>query len=47
MPISLGRGGPGLGWETALDMLNAAGSKTVERHVLQHDPMNVWFVAVK
>jgi SAM-dependent methyltransferase len=48
-PISLGQGGPGLGtmwgWETAEAMLREAGFETVDRHVLEHDPMNVWFVA--
>ena len=48
-PISLGQGGPGLGtmwgWETAEAMLGEAGFEAVERHVLEHDPMNVWFVA--
>jgi len=48
-PVSLGQGGPGLGtmwgWETAEAMLGNAGFATVERHVLEHDPMNVWFVA--
>jgi SAM-dependent methyltransferase len=50
-PVSLGQGGVGLGtmwgWETAQDMLNRAGFASVERHVLPHDPTNVWFVAVK
>ena len=50
-PISLGQGGPGLGtmwgWETAEAMLRQAGFGDVERHVLEHDPMNVWFVARK
>jgi 2-polyprenyl-3-methyl-5-hydroxy-6-metoxy-1,4-benzoquinol methylase len=48
-PVSLGQGGAGLGtmwgWETAEAMLAAAGFEGVERHVLAHDPMNVWFVA--
>ncbi len=48
-PVSLGQGGEGLGtmwgWETAESMLRAAGFAEVERHVLPHDPMNVWFVA--
>lgn len=48
-PISLGQGGEGLGtmwgWETAEAMLEAAGFAEVTRHVLPHDPMNVWFVA--
>jgi 2-polyprenyl-3-methyl-5-hydroxy-6-metoxy-1,4-benzoquinol methylase len=49
MPVSLGQGGPGLGtmwgWETAEATLRAAGFADIERHVLPHDPMNVWFVA--
>lgn len=49
LPVSLGQGGPGLGtmwgWETAQDMLTRAGFSSVTRHVLPHDPMNVWFVA--
>ena len=48
-PISLGQGGAGLGtmwgWETAEAMLREAGFASVARHVLPHDPMNVWFVA--
>jgi hypothetical protein len=48
-PVSLGQGGLGLGtmwgWETAQAMLEAAGFHYVERTVLPHDPMNVWFVA--
>lgn len=48
-PVSLAQGGAGLGtmwgWETALEMLKAAGFAAPERHVLPHDPMNVWFVA--
>jgi 2-polyprenyl-3-methyl-5-hydroxy-6-metoxy-1,4-benzoquinol methylase len=48
-PISLGQGGAGLGtmwgWETAEAMLHAAGFREVRRHVLAHDPMNVWFVS--
>lgn len=51
MPVSIGQGGPGLGtmwgWETALAMLEEAGFADVARHVLPHDPMNVWFVAHK
>lgn len=50
-PVSLGQGGQGLGtmwgWETAERMLGEAGFSSVERHVLPHDPMNVWFVARK
>ena len=48
-PVSLGQGGEGLGtmwgWETAEAMLREAGFAEVARHVLPHDPMNVWFVA--
>jgi 2-polyprenyl-3-methyl-5-hydroxy-6-metoxy-1,4-benzoquinol methylase len=48
-PVSLGQGGEGLGtmwgWETAEAMLRDAGFAEVDRHVLPHDPMNVWFVA--
>jgi len=48
-PVSIGQGGEGLGtmwgWETAEGLLRQAGFRTVERHVLPHDPMNVWFVA--
>lgn len=48
-PVSIGQGGPGLGtmwgWETAEALLREAGFASVERHVLPHDPMNVWFVA--
>ncbi|MCC5809232.1 MAG: class I SAM-dependent methyltransferase [Ectothiorhodospiraceae bacterium] len=48
-PVSLGQGGLGLGtmwgWETAEAMLRSAGFTRVDRHVLPHDPMNVWFVA--
>jgi 2-polyprenyl-3-methyl-5-hydroxy-6-metoxy-1,4-benzoquinol methylase len=51
MPVSLGQGGAGLGtmwgWETALEMLRTAGFAHTERHVLPHDPMNVWFVSGK
>jgi SAM-dependent methyltransferase len=50
-PISLGQGGEGLGtmwgWETAERMLRSAGFGDVRRHVLPHDPMNVWFVSRK
>ena len=49
MPVSLGQGGKGLGtmwgWETAEKMLRRAGFCSIERHVLEHDPMNVWFVS--
>ena len=48
-PVSLGQGGDGLGtmwgWETAEAMLREAGFAHVERHVLPHDPMNVWFIS--
>ncbi|MCP4318610.1 MAG: class I SAM-dependent methyltransferase [Hyphomicrobiales bacterium] len=48
-PVSLGQGGAGLGtmwgWETAENMLRTAGFAELNRHVLPHDPMNVWFVA--
>ncbi len=51
MPVSLGQGGAGLGtmwgWETAEAMLKSAGFERVERSVLEHDPMNVWFVSRK
>jgi 2-polyprenyl-3-methyl-5-hydroxy-6-metoxy-1,4-benzoquinol methylase len=51
MPVSLGQGGKGLGtmwgWETAESMLRNAGFERTERHVLEHDPMNVWFVSRK
>jgi 2-polyprenyl-3-methyl-5-hydroxy-6-metoxy-1,4-benzoquinol methylase len=48
-PVSLGQGGLGLGtmwgWETAEAILRDAGFASVERHVLPHDPLNVWFVS--
>jgi 2-polyprenyl-3-methyl-5-hydroxy-6-metoxy-1,4-benzoquinol methylase len=48
-PVSLGQGGLGLGtmwgWETAEEILRAAGFASVARHVLPHDPLNVWFVS--
>lgn len=51
MPVSLGQGGAGLGtmwgWETAERMLRAAGFQSIDRTVLDHDPMNVWFVSRK
>ncbi|WP_432696562.1 class I SAM-dependent methyltransferase [Marinobacterium sp. YM272] len=51
MPISLGQGGQGLGtlwgWETAERILHDAGFASVERHTLEHDPTNVWFVSTK
>jgi len=50
-PISIGQGGEGLGtmwgWETAQAMLQYAGFATIERQVLPHDPMNIWFVSRK
>lgn len=49
MPVSLGQGGAGLGtmwgWETAEAMLAEAGFTEIERNLLPHDPMNVWFVS--
>ncbi len=51
MPVSLGQGGAGLGtmwgWETALEMLKAAGFAEPERLQFDHDPLNVWFVSRK
>ena len=51
IPILIGQGGEGLGsmwgWETARMMLKNARFADVERHVLPHDPMNVWFVSRK
>lgn len=48
-PVSIGQGGQGLGtmwgWETAERFLREAGFTSVERHVLAHDSMNVWFVS--
>ncbi|MGD8710043.1 MAG: class I SAM-dependent methyltransferase [Ectothiorhodospiraceae bacterium] len=48
-PVSLAQGGEGLGtmwgWETAQGMLSQAGFDGIERNMLPHDPMNVWFVA--
>lgn len=48
-PVSIGQGGAGLGtmwgWEAAEALLNDSGFTSVERHVLPHDPMNVWFVS--
>jgi hypothetical protein len=35
------------GWETAEAMLSEAGFQSTQRHVLPHDPMNVWFVSCK
>lgn len=51
MPVSLGQGGEGLGtmwgWETALEMLKAAGFENTEKTRFDHDPLNVWFVSRK
>jgi SAM-dependent methyltransferase len=51
MPISLGQGGAGLGtmwgWETAQAFLQRAGFTNIARHVMPHDPLNVWFVSSK
>lgn len=51
MPVSLGQNGKGLGtmwgWETAQGMLCDAGFASVEKHMLEHDPTNVWFVSRK
>ena len=48
-PVSIGQGGQGIGamwgWETAQAMLNEAAFDEVHRHVLSHDPTNVWFVS--
>ena len=50
-PISIGQGGQGLGtmwgWETAEKMLMKAGFSSIHRHLLEHDPMGVWFVSYK
>ncbi len=47
-PVSLGQGGPGLGtmWgeELATGMLQAAGFSKIEKHKLEHDPFNVYFI---
>jgi 2-polyprenyl-3-methyl-5-hydroxy-6-metoxy-1,4-benzoquinol methylase len=47
-PVSIGQGGKGLGtmwgWEQAEEMLRSVGFPSIRRHVLEHDPMNVWFV---
>jgi hypothetical protein len=32
------------GWETAQAMLEQAGFAQVERRLMEHDPMNVWFI---
>lgn len=51
MAVSLGQGGDGLGtmwgWETAQEMLQLAGFASVSKHILEHDPLNVWFVSTK
>ena len=50
-PVSLGQNGSGLGtmwgWETAQEMLRQSGFERVDRHLLPHDPTNVWFVSAK
>jgi len=50
-PISIGQGGEGLGtmwgWETAQAMLEDVGFASVERQILPHDTMNVWFISRK
>ncbi|WP_428607324.1 class I SAM-dependent methyltransferase [Sedimenticola sp.] len=50
-PVSIGQGGEGLGtmwgWETAQAMLEQAGFAQIERRLLEHDPMNVWFISRK
>ena len=50
MPVSLGQGGVGLGtmwgWETAQAMLAEAGFSSA-MHIIEGDPMNVWFVSRK
>lgn len=47
-PVSLGQNGPGLGtmWgeELATGMLQAAGFSKIEKHKLEHDPFNVYFI---
>jgi len=49
MPVSLGQGGAGLGamWgeELAETMLREAGFRSIERRRLEHDPLNVYFIA--
>jgi ubiquinone/menaquinone biosynthesis C-methylase UbiE len=51
MSVSLAAGGPGLGamWgkEKALEMLTAAGFEDVRVETLPHDPLNMYYVAVK
>ncbi len=51
MAISLGQDGDGLGtmwgWETAQAMLEKAGFASVRKELLEHDPLNVWFVSTK
>jgi len=50
-PVSIGQGGEGIavmwGWETSERYLAEAGFTSVDRHVLPHDPTNVWLVARK
>ena len=49
MSVSLGQGGDGLGtvWgvQTAERMVREAGFSTVQRHELEEDPFNAYFVA--
>lgn len=51
MWVSLAQGGDCLGtmwgWETAERMLKAAGYEEITRTMMEHDPMNVWFVSRK
>jgi 2-polyprenyl-3-methyl-5-hydroxy-6-metoxy-1,4-benzoquinol methylase len=51
MAVSLGQDGEGLGtmwgWETAQAMLQTTGFASINLHRLEHDPLNVWFVAHK
>ncbi len=51
MSVSLAAGGPGLGamWgrEKALEMLGAAGFRDVRVETLPHDPLNLYYVAIK
>jgi len=35
------------GWETAQAMLEGVGFASVERQILPHDTMNVWFISRK
>jgi 2-polyprenyl-3-methyl-5-hydroxy-6-metoxy-1,4-benzoquinol methylase len=51
MSVSLAAGGPGLGamWgrEQALEMLDAAGFRSVRVQSLPHDPINIYYLAIK